>query len=158
MNSMNRRTLWTRVVLTAFYFAATFCYLYSFSRGDASCENVNGYPIETIRLAIACTGWSLFASLCGAIVSNVFGGFLKFSVGVVIFFVAFGGFAYLPRWIYLGYGRFRFENTSADVSCFFNDGFAIVFPIIIAPILAALALLCEYLANRITKKFASQPS
>jgi hypothetical protein len=153
MNSMNRRTLWTRVTLTAFYFAATFCYLYSFSRGDTSCQDANGFPIETIRFAIGCTAWSLFASLCGAIALHKLK-IPKSAAGFISFGVALLGFISVPYWIYLGYGHFRFENTIADVSCFFTDGFGIVFPIIVAPVLAVLTLLCEYLAHRITKKSA----
>ena len=155
---MNRRTLWTRVALIALYFAATFCILFYFSDGNTFCGGAHGHLIETTRLAIACTAWSLFASLCGAIVSQKFGGFLKFSAEVVVFFVAFAGFGSLPLWIYAGYGHFRFENTIADVSCFFAEGFGIAFPIIVAPVLAALTLLCEYLAHRITKKPAHATS
>jgi hypothetical protein len=145
---MNSRTLWTRVALTAFYFAATFCYLYYFSRGETSCQDVNGYPVETIRLAIGCTAWSLFASLCAAIALHRLN-IPKSAAGFISFAVALVGFISIPYWIYLGYGHFRFENTSADVSCFFREGFGIVFPIIVAPVLAGLTLLCEYLAHRI---------
>jgi hypothetical protein len=158
MNSMSRRTLWTRVALTAIYFAATFSILFYFSEGNTFCEQVNGHLIESIRLAIACTVWSLFASFCGAIASQAFGRFLKFFGGFVSFFVAFAGFASLPFWLYLGYGHFRFENTIADVSCFFTEGFGIVFPIIVAPVLAALTLACEFVIQRTTKKAARQPS
>ena len=72
MNSMNRRTLWTRVTLTAFYFAATFCYLFYLSDGNTFCRGAHGRLVETIRLAIGCTAWSLFASLCGTIALHKF--------------------------------------------------------------------------------------
>ena len=62
------------------------------------------------------------------------------------------GFISVPDWISPGYGHFRFEDTFADVSCFFTEGFGIAFPIIVAPPLAALTFLCEYLAHRITQK------
>jgi hypothetical protein len=154
---MNRKTLWTRVALTAFYFGATFCYLFYISEGNIFCEEVHGHLIETARLAIACTAWSLFASLCAAIVSHSFGRFLKVSAVSVSVVVALAGFGSLPLWIYAGYGHFRFENTIADVSCFFTEAYGIVFPIMVAPVLAALTLLCEYLARRITKKSTRQP-
>jgi hypothetical protein len=154
---MNRRTLWTRVALTAFYFAATFCYLFYISDGNTFCGGAHGRVVETLRLAIACTAWSLFASLCGAIVSHIFGSYLKSSGAFVSVFVALVGFASIPLWIYAGYGHFRFKDTFADVSCFFAEGYGIVFPIIVAPVLAALTLLCEYLAHRITKKSTRQP-
>ena len=152
MNCMNRRTLWTRVTLTAFYFIATFSYLFYFFRGEPSCESVNGFPIETIRFAIGCTAWSLFASLCGTIALHK-SKIPKSAAGFISFAVALLGFISIPYWIYLGYGHFRFENTIADVSCIFqDDSSVIVFPIIIAPPLAALTFLCEYLAHRITQK------
>ncbi len=158
MNSMNRRTLGTRVALTALYFAATFCYLFYISDGDTFCGGAHGRLVESIRLAIACTAWSLFASLCAAIVRQIFGSYLKFSGAFISFAVALLGFISITYWIYLGYGHFRFENTIADVSCFFTEGFAIAFPIIVAPVLAALTFLCEYLAHRITKKPARATS
>lgn len=151
MNSMNRRTLWTRVTLTAFYFAATFCYLFYLSDGNTFCGGAHGRLVETIRLAIGCTAWSLFASLCGAIAFHKLK-IPKSAAGFISFAVALLGFISITYWIYAGYGHFRFENTIADVSCFFTEGFGIVFPIIVAPVLAAQTLLCEYLAHRITQK------
>ncbi len=151
MNSMNRRTLGTRLALTAFYFAATFSYLFYFFRGDTSCQDLNGFPVQIIRLAVACTAWTLFASFCGAIASRGLGGFFNISPISVTVIVALAGFASLPLWIYRGYGHFRFETTF-DVSCFFREDAEIAFFIIIAPILTALTFLYEYLAQRITKK------
>ncbi len=151
MNSMNRRTLGTRLALTAFYFTATFCYLFYLNHGNTLCEGVNGPLIESIRLAVACTAWTLFASFCGAIASQALGRFFNISPISVTVIVALSGFASLPLWIYKGYGHFRFENTF-DVSCFFREDAEIAFFIIIAPILTALTFLYEYLAQRITKK------
>ena len=150
MNSMNRKTLWTRVALTALYFAATFCYLFYISDGNTFCGGAHGRLVESIRLAIACTAWSLFASLCAATAFHKLK-IPKSAAGFISFAVALLGFISIPYWISTGYG-FRFENTIADVSCFFTEGFGIVFPIIVAPVLAALTLLCEYLAHRITRK------
>jgi hypothetical protein len=151
MNIMNRRTLGTRLALTAFYFAATFSYLFYFFRGDTSCQDLNGFPIQIIRLAVACTAWTLFASFCGAIATQGLGRFFNISAISVTVIVALSGFASLPLWIYKGYGHFRFENTF-DVSCFFREDAEIAFFIIIAPVLTALTLLCEYLAHRFTQQ------
>ncbi|MES2223227.1 MAG: hypothetical protein V4587_19935 [Acidobacteriota bacterium] len=148
---MSRRTLWTRLALAALYFAATFSYLFYLNHGNTLCEGGNGPLIESIRLAIGCTAWTLFASFCGAIASQGLGRFFNISAISVTVIVALSGFASLPLWIYTGYGHFRFENI-ADVSCFFREDAGIVFFIIVAPVLTALTFLYEYLAQRITKK------
>ena len=58
------------------------------------------------------------------------------------------GYGSVPFWIYRGYGIFWLENTWADVSCFFTEGYAIVFPFVIAPALALTSLVCEWLVIR----------
>jgi hypothetical protein len=154
---MDRRTLFTQVGLTAFYFAAVFCILFFYTQGSIFCRGVNGHLISTTRLAIACTGWNLIASLCGAIAFHGLR-FARLSSVFVSVAVAFAGFASVPFWIFKGYGHFYFENTSADVSCFFYEGYAMAFPYVVAPLLAVATLLCEYLAYRTTKKDTGKTS
>jgi hypothetical protein len=62
--------------------------------------------------------------------------------------VAGVGYGSVPFWIYRGYGTFWFENTWADVSCFFTEGYAIAFPLLVAPALTLTTLICEWLAIR----------
>ena len=54
--------------------------------------------------------------------------------------LALGGLASIPFWIY-DRGRVMFGGTWADVSCFFTEGFGMMFPIIIAPALALTTLM-----------------
>lgn len=68
--------------------------------------------------------------------------------------------ARLPFLIYRGYGHFRFEGTWADVSCFFTEGYGLMFPIVVAPLLA-LATFAQKLAflkfTKIKPAFGSSP-
>ena len=68
-------------------------------------------------------------------------------VSTVLVLVAF---ASIPFWIYDS-GRFMFEGTWADVSCFFTEGFGMMFPVMVAPALALATLAGELVilkANR----------
>ena len=138
MNCMNRRTLWTRVTLTAFYFTATFLLpVLSSADGEPPVKVSMVSPSRQYDLQSAAQLGACFASLCGAIALHKLK-IPKSAAAFISFAVALLGFISIPYWIYMGYGHFRFENTVADVSCIFQDGFDIVFPIIIAPPLAAL--------------------
>ena len=63
-------------------------------------------------------------------------------------FVMGAGFAYLPFFIYRGFGTFRFENTWADVSCFFTEGYGFGFLLFATPALALTTFLRELLIYR----------
>jgi hypothetical protein len=58
------------------------------------------------------------------------------------------GLIYLPNWIYKGYGIFRFENTWADVSCFFTEGYMLGFLFFLAPLLILATVLREVILMR----------
>ncbi|MGO9084957.1 MAG: hypothetical protein ACLQBK_07000 [Candidatus Sulfotelmatobacter sp.] len=58
------------------------------------------------------------------------------------------GLASIPPWIYRGYGHFLFENTRADVSCFFTEGNGMMFPFVVAPVLALATLIREWMAMK----------
>jgi hypothetical protein len=66
--------------------------------------------------------------------------------------LAFAGFASLPFWLFEGYGHWRFENTGANVSCFFMEGYGMAFPFVVAPLLAMATLVCEVLVYRTQKR------
>jgi hypothetical protein len=55
---------------------------------------------------------------------------------------------FLPPLLYKGYGIFLFEGTWADVSCLFREGYGMVFPIVAAPVFAAMSFLREIIASR----------
>jgi hypothetical protein len=58
--------------------------------------------------------------------------------------IAAAGFASIPFWIYRGHGVFLFENTWADVSCFFTEGRGMAFPFVVAPALSIATLVREW--------------
>jgi hypothetical protein len=60
------------------------------------------------------------------------------------------GFASMPSWIYRGDGRFLFENTWADVSCVFTEGYGMACPFVVAPILAAVTFLRELVLLKVS--------
>jgi hypothetical protein len=62
------------------------------------------------------------------------------------------GVGYLPFWIYKGYGHFRFEGTWADVSCFFTEGYGMAFPFVVAPLLAIVSLVREFVVLRLRRE------
>lgn len=63
------------------------------------------------------------------------------------------GFAYLPFWIYRGYGVIRFENTWADVSCIFTEeGNIFAFLLAVTPLLALLTFLREILILKLIRQ------
>jgi len=107
--------------------------------------------MTTARLALACTAWDLVASGCALLAASVL---KRVSVWNVILaaFVAGLGFASIPFWIYRGYGVFLFENTWADVSCFFTEGYGMMFPFTVAPALALATLGREWLIRRMLGK------
>ena len=62
--------------------------------------------------------------------------------------VAGAGFASIPFWIYRGYGHFLLENTWADVSCFFTEGYGMMFPVVVAPLLTGATVIRGWLATK----------
>jgi hypothetical protein len=49
---------------------------------------------------------------------------------------AFFVLLFTPAWIYTGHGHFHLEGTWVDVSCLFNEGYGMAFPMVVAPVLA----------------------
>jgi hypothetical protein len=72
--------------------------------------------------------------------------------------IAFVGFASIPFWIYRGYGKFLFERTWVDVSCFFTEGSGIAFPFVVAPALAVATTIREWLTGEHGRKIQKQLS
>jgi cation transport ATPase len=132
------------------YFTVTFVILFLYGDRKYFCSperTGQSYIVMTAKLALACTLWSLLASAAGTIGAKG----AKHRVGSALFIstaVAGAGFFSISFWIYRGYGVFVFENTWADVSCFFTEGYGMVFPVLIAPMLTGLTLLQEWLALR----------
>jgi hypothetical protein len=154
---MNKKVLLTRIGLTAFYFAVAFGILFLFTQGSPFCRAPNGHFISTVRLALGCTVWYVISSLLGLVTFHFFKSPRIFAISISVI-VTYIGLASLPDMLFIGYGHYHFENTIADVGCFFTEGWGIAFPFISAPLLAAATLLCEYLAYRATRKHTAPTS
>jgi hypothetical protein len=139
-----------RLLSSCLYLAFVYVLLFWYTSGDSFCERPGigpGHAIASARLAVACTAWDLFASVCGLLVIAITNKRTPRSgVGIFVSAVVAGvGFCSIPYWIYRSDGRFLFENTWADVSCVFTEGYGMVFPLIVAPALVAGTVVREWL-------------
>jgi len=103
-----------------------------------------------LKLSLVLAAWDFVASFAGALASTTAEKVLGMrGISVLLTTVVVGaGFAYLPFWIYRGYGVFRFENTWADVSCFFTEGYGFAFLFFVTPALALMTFLREFFIFR----------
>lgn len=131
-----------RIGVALGYFVICLTGLFYYTYGSVFCSRPGGpsHAAQTLRLTMACTVWYGLVSICGAIVAKKTG--LRGIAPVVGTVLALMGFVSIPFWIYDS-GRFIFEGTWADVSCFFTEGYGMMFPIVVAPLLALAALLGE---------------
>ena len=144
-----------RVVVSVLFFVVAYAILAWFSYGSYFCaaeRTGHNHALTTARLAFAFSGWNFLSGWCGALVLTL-GKKRSFKGETVVALllstvIAGVGYISVPFWIYRGYGTFWFENTWADVSCFFTEGYAIVFPFVVAPALALTTLICEWLVIR----------
>jgi len=145
-----------RLLSSCLYLAFTYGLLFWYTSGDFFCERPGigpGHAIASARLAVACTAWDLVASICGLLVIAITNKRTPRST-IRIFatiLVAGTGFCSIPFWIYRGYGTFLFENTWADVSCVFTEGYGEMFPFVVAPLLTAATLSRELLVRRVNR-------
>jgi hypothetical protein len=150
------RTKWVRAGLTLLYFLVSFGTLFLYTNNSPLCLQVMGesHAVASARLALACTVWNLFAGACGSLANTVIKkpAYSSVIAPLVSALVAGLGFAWLPLWIYKGFGGFLFENTWADVNCFITEGYGLIFAFVVAPILAVATLLCEWLNLNIQKQ------
>ncbi len=132
-----------RAAVTVAFFAISFVVLFYYTYGSLFCSRPgeSGHVAHTLHLTIACTLWEVLVSICGAFVAKKCGA--RGLAPVVSTALALLGFASIPFWIYNS-GRFRFEGTWVDVSCFFTEGFGMMFPIFVGPVLAAATLAGEF--------------
>jgi|SRR4051812_16210407 len=138
-----------RAAVTIGFFAISFVVLYCYTYGSLFCSRSreSGHVAQTLHLTIACTLWELLASVCGAFVAKKCGA--RGLAPLVSTALALLGFASIPFWIY-DKGRFMFEGTWLDVSCFFTEEFGMMFPIFVAPILAAATLAGEFVILKLS--------
>jgi len=124
------------------YFIVCFAGLFYYTSGDEFCSRPGGpsQAAQTLHLTIACTVWEVLASICGAFAAKKSA--LRRLAPVVSTLLVLGGFESIPFWLHDS-GRFMFEGTWADVSCFFTEGYGILWVFFVAPALAAATLLVE---------------
>jgi hypothetical protein len=131
-----------RMAVTLAYFIVCFAGLFYYTYGSFFCSRPgeSGHLAQTLHLTVACTAWDVFAGICGALIAKK-----SATPGLapaVSTLLALVGFASMPFWIY-GSGRFMFEGSWADVSCFFTEGYGMMFPFLVAPALAVATLAGE---------------
>lgn len=144
-----------RLLLEVAYFICCFGILSWFSYRDLFCSRPGGpsHAVITARLATACTAWDTVAGAAAAlsVAATRKHRWIPLAVSTSVSWL---GFRSIPSWIYRGYGHFLFENTWADVSCFFTEGYGMAFPLVVAPALGALTLLREWAALIISRRNA----
>ena len=138
-----------RIAVTLGYFVICFAVLFYYTSGSSFCGRPGepGHTAQTLHLSVACTLWAILVSVCGAFIAKRSG--IRGLAPLASAVLALAGFASIPFWIYDS-GRFMFEGTWADVSCFFTEGSGMMFPIIIAPVLAVATLAGELVILKAT--------
>jgi hypothetical protein len=139
---MTAREKKLRAAVTIGYFGVCFAGLFYYTYGSFFCSRPgeSGHTAQALHLSIACTLWEVLVSICGALAAKLFD--VRGVAPVVSTVLALGGFASIPFWIYDN-GRFVSEGTWADMSCFFTEGYGMMFPLIVAPALALATLVGE---------------
>ena len=140
--NMTARQKKVRATVTCSYFIVCFTGLFYYTYGSYFCSppRGTGHTAETLRLTVVCTGWALLASTCGTYVARI--SKVRGLAPIVSTLLALAGFIALPFIIYDA-GRFLTERTWADVTCFFNEGYGVMFPFTVAPALALASLVGE---------------
>lgn len=120
-----------RVLLHFGYFVVAYIVLFLYA-SEFFCSPYRGEAraIISAKLALACRAWDIFVDACGAVAIALTGTHRQWLQIRVSTLVAGFGFASAPSWIYRGYGHFLFENTWAEVSCFFIEGYGVMFPMV----------------------------
>lgn len=141
------------------YFAVSYIILFLYA-SDYFCSPSRGQarPVVSAKLAFACTIWDVIADVCGAAAVALTGkrrGWLQMLVSTLV--VGFG-LASIPSWIYGGHGHFLFEDTWADVSCFFTEGSGMMFPMVVATLLAGATLIRGWMCSRALASGRSGPA
>jgi hypothetical protein len=141
-----------RWMLAGPYWIIVSVFLFAFYFDDSFCERPGSqsYSIMVLKLSLVLAAWDFVAGFAAALASTAAKKALGMrGISVLLTTLVVGvGFAYLPFFIYSGYGHFRFENTWADVSCFFTEGYGFGFLFFVTPVLALVTFLRELLIFR----------
>jgi hypothetical protein len=138
-----------------YWFIAAFI-VFAFYVDDSFCQRPGSqsYPIMVLKLSVVLAAWDFVAGFAGAWAASAVEKVLGMrGISVLLTTLIVGvGFAYLPFFIYRGYGVFRFESTWANVSCFFTEGYGFGFLFFLTPFLSLMTFLRELVIFRSPKK------
>lgn len=148
---------WIRPLSTLAYFviACLILYFYADPYFCSSSRTGQSRLLVSCKLSIACSLWDFAAGWIAASILRDMGRILPALFAGIITAV---GFASIPFWIYRGYGEFVFENTWADVSCFFTEGSGMAFPFVVAPALAVATFAREWVIGKCDPASRTLPS
>ncbi|HEY3939886.1 MAG TPA: hypothetical protein VGL97_20820 [Bryobacteraceae bacterium] len=145
-----------RGVLAVIYCLVAFLVLVSFSAGDPFCvrPGARNHILLTAQLALALTIYDFLIGTGTSAVTNSAKDVAKsrWITPFVATLIVGCSLAYLPSWVYRGYGHFRFEHTWADVSCFFTEGYGLAFMFVVAPVMALTTFLRELAILRLQRQ------
>ncbi len=141
-----------RLGLVGLYFTICYGILFWYTYGSPFCSRPgsSGHAVSTAWLALACTALNVVVVVCGTWFASAKKGRWRRAFAPLLSATITGAaFGSMPFWMYEGFGSFLWP----DVSCFFTEGYAMAFPLVIAPPLAIASLLHCWLLIR----FAPHP-
>jgi len=145
-----------RLVLFVPCLTVVFSIVFAFYFGDPFCRRPesHSYFLQVAVLSSVVAAWDfLVGALAAATLFRADSDFEWFWLRTLTTTVlAASGFAYLPFWIYRGYGVFRFHDTWADISCFFTEGYGIAYLFFLVPILAVTTFAREAVLVRLENR------
>jgi hypothetical protein len=127
-----------RVWLSAAYFLFAYGLLSLYTAGSSFCGSGADHVIVTAKLALACTFWDALAGGFGELAFRLLGKRTRLVIvaSALATLITGVGLGSLPLLIHPGASAFLFENTWADVTCFFTEGYGLMFPLMVTPLLA----------------------
>jgi len=151
---MRRSETALRATLFAFYWAVAFIALFLFSKDDSFCgrPGARSHTLVAGQLSLALAAYDAVVSLVVATTLTAALKNFKVTTTWVTTLVVGFGVGILPSWIYRGYGHFRFENSWADVSCFFTEANEFGFLVLIAPLLILTTFAREIIVLRFGRR------
>jgi heme/copper-type cytochrome/quinol oxidase subunit 3 len=152
---MLTRTLPVRVAAEALFFACVFSGFYWEATGNYFCNEAGatGRELQTLHVALILTAWDAFSSVCAmAIVHRVRdvaaknAACLWLSGGIA----AIGYFS--AQFVLFAWNEAHRLHGLLDCSCFFTEGYGIMFPLLTAPILIVGSIVREALTLRVLNR------
>ena len=129
-----------RILSEVAYACCVIAFLSFFYNGSPFCGR-----LQVLKLALVVVALDSLASSFGWAFSWTLRSKRKVVVYAPVFstLLVSGCLVYLPFWLFQGYGHFRFEYTSWNLRCVFEEGYVITFLAICAPVLAGMTFCRE---------------